>query len=211
MAARKTKSYLKTRFETGDKPTQADFSDFIDTTLTPEIQILTISNGTVNTDASTGDIFKVLITTSVTLTNPINAVDGQVIIWWLTQGTGGNKDITLDTNFVVPPLPTLSTGGISFSSGEGALDMLIVQYSEDTGKFYVKAFIPGFGLSPSQGEMFLRQQDGDARYVPINTDQAKVRWNGTNFEYYFDDGKWREMIPVLVNGQPNIDWGSPKG
>lgn len=55
------------------------------------------------------------------------------------------------------------------------------------------------------------QSETDARFVPSHADQARARWNGTNWEYYFSgDAKWREMIPTLVDGDPVTAWGEPK-
>ena len=64
---------------------------------------------------------------------------------------------------------------------------------------------------PAQGVTHLSTQAAAALYVPRLGDQARWRWNGTGWDYLFEeDSKYREMLPKLVDGQPVLAFGAPK-
>lgn len=49
-----------------------------------------------------------------------------------------------------------------------------------------------------------------ASFVPIWGDGAAVRRGSPYDEHYFPDGKWRALIPTIVDGKPSHTWGDPK-
>lgn len=98
-------------------------------------------SGDVATNAASGAIFTATLTGGITLKNPTGAVNGQAIIWYLTQGGAGTNVVTLDTKFVIP---TSATIPLSWSTGVSAMDMLSVRYDSSADKFYVVSFVPGY-------------------------------------------------------------------
>src|SRR5258706_14749287 len=51
-------------------------------------------SGTYTTDASLGNELRITATANLTLANPTNPINGQVITWRITQPAAGNKTIT---------------------------------------------------------------------------------------------------------------------
>ena len=76
MATRLIKSSVKAVFVTGAKPSQSDFSNFVDASVLPIMDVVVDSSAAVATDASLADIFRITLAESVVLSNPTNAVDG---------------------------------------------------------------------------------------------------------------------------------------
>ena len=142
MAARLTKTQVKDLFATGDKPSQADFANFIDSTITPLMGIVTDVATLVATDAATADIFRITLTESVTLSNPTNVIDGQMITWWIAQDGTGGWDVTLDSKFDMPS----SAAPLVWSTAANKMDMLAVRYDASADLFRVISFIPGYTI-----------------------------------------------------------------
>jgi hypothetical protein len=73
---------------------------------------LTITNGTIPWDLSANQVAKLEVTTTSTLNDPTNAVDGATYMLTVTQGTGGGNTLSFGTAYKFPGgvAPTLSTG-----------------------------------------------------------------------------------------------------
>lgn len=79
--------------------------------LAPAVVSLTFASN-IAVDASKGNDFRITLTASTgTIANPTNPVDGQMIKFQITQGTGGSFTVSWDTkyDFGVNGAPTLST------------------------------------------------------------------------------------------------------
>lgn len=99
-------------------------------------------SGNIATNATLGTIFTVTVTgASNTLLNPTNAINGQAITWYITQGSGGSKAIAFDTNFNIP---SSATPPLAFSTVAGKTDILAVRYDSAAGKFQVVSMVPGY-------------------------------------------------------------------
>jgi len=106
----------------------------------PAVVVLTDAV-TIAVDASLGNDFRVTISASRTMGNPSNPVDGQQIIFQVTQGSGGSSAITWGSGYEFSaglPQPTLSTTA-------GQLDLLGFIYNAAKGKWLLAAFVNGFG------------------------------------------------------------------
>lgn len=93
----------------------------------------------VNTDATKGSIFRIMLTGAVTLANPTNAIDGQQITWWISQDGTGGYGVTLDSKFDVPTGAT-----IAWDTTQDTMCMLMVRYSAQADKYHVVSFISGY-------------------------------------------------------------------
>lgn len=93
-----------------------------------------------NTDASTGNYFRVTLTNNFTLANPTNAVDGQKLMWELIQDGAGSHAITLDTKFALGTDIT----AVTLSTAINKRDFLGVVYNATADLFYVIAFVKGY-------------------------------------------------------------------
>lgn len=97
-------------------------------------------SGTINTDASLGDIFDLNLMASGTLSNPTNPTDGQSLRWRISH-QDSDIPIVLGSGFNIPsgasdPLP--------FSSTSGNMDLLAATYDLDRNKWDIIAFVPGY-------------------------------------------------------------------
>lgn len=107
--------------------------------LAPAVVMLTDAP-TIAIDASLGNDFRITLGASRSMGNPINSVDGQQIIFHLTQGTAGSAGITWGSNYefsTALPQPVLSTAA-------GQTDLLGFIYSAAKGKWLFAAFVNGF-------------------------------------------------------------------
>ena len=96
--------------------------------------------GTIAVDASLGNDFRVTIAGNRTMGTPSNPVDGEQIIFQITQGTGAPFTITWGSGYefsTALPQPTLSTGA-------GQTDLLGFVYNATTGTWLLAAFLNGF-------------------------------------------------------------------
>jgi hypothetical protein len=95
---------------------------------------------TIAVDASAGNDFRVTMASSRTIADPSNSVDGQQIIFQITQGSAGSAAVTWDTTYEFStdlPQPTLSTT-------PGQTDLLGFIYNAAAGKWRLAAFVNGF-------------------------------------------------------------------
>jgi hypothetical protein len=95
---------------------------------------------TISVDASAGGDFRVTIAGNRTLGNPANPVDGQQIIFQVTQGSGGGHTLTYGTAYEFGgslPQPSLSTTA-------GHTDLLGFIYNAAKGTWMLAAFVNGF-------------------------------------------------------------------
>jgi hypothetical protein len=105
----------------------------------PAVVMLTDA-ATIAIDASLGNDFRVTLGGSRTMGNPSNAVDGQQIIFQITQGTSGSSTVTWDTGYEFSaglPQPTLSTT-------PGQTDVLGFIYNGVKQEWLLAAFVDGF-------------------------------------------------------------------
>jgi hypothetical protein len=95
---------------------------------------------TIAVDASLGNDFRVTLGGSRTMSNPVNAVNGQQIIFQITQGSLGSATITWGSSYLFSsalPQPSLSTS-------PGQTDLLGFIYSAATSSWLLVAFVNGF-------------------------------------------------------------------
>ena len=95
---------------------------------------------TIATDASLSCNFRVTLGGDRTLGNPTNAVDGQPLIWEITQDGAGNRLLSLDTKFAFGTDVT----GITLSTTAGKTDFLVAIYNSTADKFRVVDFVKGY-------------------------------------------------------------------
>ena len=103
------------------------------------VQLGSVS-GTINTNATLGDIFDLTLAASGTLANPSGAVDGQTIRWRISYADN-NIPINLDNNFKIP---SSASSPLPFSSTSGTMDLLGATYDSSRNKWDVIAFVPGY-------------------------------------------------------------------
>ena len=102
------------------------------------IELETLTD-TLTTNTSLADMFTVTLTQNITITCT-NGIDGKGTPWLLTQGTGGNKIINLDSTFTVPD----SAGPLTWSTTAGKTDILAARYSVAKNKWLVVSVVPGY-------------------------------------------------------------------
>lgn len=91
-------------------------------------------------DASLGNDFRVTIGADRTMANPSNALDGQQIIFQVTQGASSPCTLTWDNGYEFSaglPQPTLSTVA-------GQTDLLGFIYNAAKASWLLAAFVGGF-------------------------------------------------------------------
>lgn len=93
---------------------------------------------TINTDASLGTQFAVTLGGNRTLANPTNGVDGQKVIWAITQDTAGGRTLTLGSAFDLGMLT------MTLSTVANRVDYLGAVYRATAGKWDVLAFNAGY-------------------------------------------------------------------
>jgi hypothetical protein len=95
---------------------------------------------TIAVDASQGNDFRVTLAGNRTMGAPANPVNGQQIIFQVTQGSGGSFTLGWDTGYEfsgVLPQPTLSTAA-------GQTDLFGFIYNAAKGSWLLAAFVNGF-------------------------------------------------------------------
>lgn len=95
---------------------------------------------TISVDASAGNDFRVTIAGNRTLGNPTNPVDGQQVIFQVTQGSGGSYALAFGSAYEFStsiPQPTLSTTA-------GHTDLLGFIYNAAMGTWLLAAYVNGF-------------------------------------------------------------------
>lgn len=106
----------------------------------PSVVQLGSVSGTINTNATLGDIFDLTLAASGVLANPTNGVDGQSLRWRITYG-GSGIPLTLGSNFKIP---STASSPLPFSTGSGVMDILGATYDSNRNKWDVIAFVPGY-------------------------------------------------------------------
>jgi hypothetical protein len=107
--------------------------------LSPAVVALTDAP-TISVDASAGNDFRVTLGASRTMGAPSNAVNGQQIIFQITQGSAGSATLTWPSGYEFSaqmPQPTLSTS-------PGQTDLLGFIYNAVKGTWLLAAFVYGF-------------------------------------------------------------------
>jgi len=102
----------------------------------PAVKVL-VDAATIATDASLANHFRVTVGGDRTLGNPSNAVDGQRIIWEITQDATGNRLLTLDSKFSIPS----NMPDVILSLGAGKTDMIGVVYNATLDRFIITGFM----------------------------------------------------------------------
>lgn len=95
---------------------------------------------TISVDASKGNDFRLTLTASTgTIANPTNPVDGQMIKFQITQGTGGSFTVSWGSayDFGANGTPTLSTTA-------GKVDVIGFVYNAALAKWLCAGFALGF-------------------------------------------------------------------
>jgi hypothetical protein len=108
--------------------------------LAPTVVALTDA-ATIAVDASLGNDLRVTLGGNRTMASPVNASNGQQIIFQVTQGSGGPFTLTWDSGYEFSgeiPQPALSTGA-------GQTDLLGFVYNNAKGTWLLAAFVNGFG------------------------------------------------------------------
>jgi hypothetical protein len=96
--------------------------------------------GSINTDASSGDIFDINLTGSGLLVNPTNGVDGQSVRWRITYAAN-SLALSLDTEFNIP---SSASSPLPLSTTSGTTDLLAATYDSGRNQWDVIAFVPGY-------------------------------------------------------------------
>jgi hypothetical protein len=113
----------------------------IPTLLSEITEVETLVDGvTIATDVALGNQFTVTIAGNRTLSAPTNPVDGQKVIWAITQDAIGSKTLTLDPIFV---FGTDVTAFIQ-STAPNLTDYLGAIYNSTTSQWTVVAIARGF-------------------------------------------------------------------
>ena len=110
----------------------------------PTVVFLTDA-ATIAVNASLGNDFRVTLGGNHTMGSPSNPVDGQQIVFQVTQGTGGPYTITWDSGYEFStglPQPTLSTTA-------GQTDLLGFVYNTAMGTWLLASFVKGFSSTTS--------------------------------------------------------------
>lgn len=94
---------------------------------------------TIATDASLGNKFKVTLGNNRTLGNPTNATDGQTLVYWIQQSTGGHT-LAFDTKFIFGSDIT----SITLSTGASKVDIMTVVYDSSLDKFLIVSIVKGY-------------------------------------------------------------------
>jgi hypothetical protein len=121
----------------GLRPGQADAAT---TGATAPAVVALTDAANISVDASVGSDFRLTIGGDHTLGNPANPVDGQQIIFQVTQGVGGGYALSYGTAYEFStglPQPALS-------STAGYTDLLGFIYSAASGTWLLAAFVNGF-------------------------------------------------------------------
>jgi hypothetical protein len=106
---------------------------------TTVVQLGSVS-GTINTNATLGDIFDLTLASSGILANPSGSVDGQSLRWRISYANSGIP-LTLGNNFRIP---SSASSPLPFSTSSGTMDMLGATYDSSRNKWDIIAFVPGY-------------------------------------------------------------------
>lgn len=102
---------------------------------------LTDNGTTIATDARLGNNFRVTaLTANVTLSNPTNSTDGQVVTWEIIQNASAAKTLAYGTDFAFGSEITRCTISTTTSSH----NFLTAIYNSTTSKWYVRGCLTGY-------------------------------------------------------------------
>lgn len=127
----------------------SDATKFTNTTLTGQTTInrvvnppdvITISAGNADTDASLGNTFKLTANAAFVLTNPSNLSDMQRLTWQIKQDATGGRVMTLGSKFAFGADITAAV----LSTGANKIDYLNCVYSATEDKLHVVSFLRGY-------------------------------------------------------------------
>jgi hypothetical protein len=111
-----------------------------DGSILPTVKSLSISAGAIATDCSLGNMFRVTMDASATLSNPTSMVDGQVVRWEFVQDATGGRILTLGTDFLKPT----NIPSIVLTTTPNATDMLGTVYNSSLGKFIITGLLTDY-------------------------------------------------------------------
>lgn len=97
-----------------------------------------VFGSTINTDASLASFFRVTLTGNATLAAPTNMINGQKIIWQITQDATGSRVLTLASIF------NLGSMTPAWSTAPNKVDYLGAIYRQSASKLDVIAFQAGY-------------------------------------------------------------------
>lgn len=106
----------------------------------PTVVQLGSVSGSINTDASLGDIFDLTLAASGTLANPTNGVDGQSLRWRITHNAN-SLTLNFGNKFKIP---SSATSPLPISSTSGTMDLLGATYDSSRDKWDIISFVPGY-------------------------------------------------------------------
>lgn len=106
----------------------------------PSGVVILTDGASIAVNASLGDVFKVTLGGSRTLSNPTGAVDGQRMTFRIKQDGSGSRTLTLDTKFRLGTDLTSTTLTLTASK----TDYIGVIYNGADDKFDVVALVRGF-------------------------------------------------------------------
>lgn len=102
---------------------------------------LTDNGSTIATNAALGNNFRIsALTANVTLSNPTNPTDGQVITWEVIQNAGAAKTLAFGAAFGFGAEIT----GCTISATLSSHDFVTAIYNSTTTKWYVRGCITGY-------------------------------------------------------------------
>lgn len=99
------------------------------------------SGGSIETDASLGQIFDITIGNDMILENPINSIDGITLRWRITQNAVGGHTVTLGDKFTIP---SSASNPLPWSTAANKTDLLAATYHAGRDKWDIIAFVPGY-------------------------------------------------------------------
>lgn len=108
---------------------------------TPTVVNLSVVSSTISTNASAGQIFNVALTSSATLSNPTNPIDGVTLRWRIQQDAYGSRTVTLGDKFQIP---TSATSPLPFSTAPYTIDLLAATYNSANDNWDIIAFVMGY-------------------------------------------------------------------
>ena len=111
------------------------------TQLYPKVVNLSVVSSTISTDANAGQIFNVALTSSATLSNPTNPIDGVTLRWRIQQDAYGSHTVTLGDKFQIP---TSATSPLPFSTAPYTIDLLAATYNSANDNWDIIAFVMGY-------------------------------------------------------------------
>lgn len=108
----------------------------------PAVQtpIVLTDAATIVTNAALGNRFRVTLAGNRTLANPVNAVDGQQIVFEIIQDAVGGRTLTFDTKFAFGTDIT----AVVLTTTASKRDFITAIYNQATDRFYVVGVSKGY-------------------------------------------------------------------